>query len=97
MFSCEICSKHFNRKDNMQRHINNIHNGTQRLVKGVMPTSSYIANQQMDEFENNQFGSGYIVDLAEDTHLSDLQTNMTNNIYYSCNMPFDSTHEWLCM
>ena len=62
MFSCEICSKPFNRKDNMQRHINNIHNETQRLVKGVMPTSSYIANQQMDEFENNQLGSGYIVD-----------------------------------
>ena len=40
----------------MQRHINNIHNETQRLVKGVMPTSSYIANQQMDEFENNQLG-----------------------------------------
>ena len=32
-----------------------------RVVKGVIPTSSYIGSQQMDEFENNHFGSGYNV------------------------------------
>ena len=59
MFSCEICSKSFNCKDNMQRHIHTIHNETKRVVKGVIPTSSYIGSQQMDEFENNLFGGGY--------------------------------------
>ena len=43
----------------MQRHIHTIHNETKRVVKGVIPTSSYIGSQQMDEFENNLFGGGY--------------------------------------
>ena len=51
MFSCEVCSKSFNHKDNMQRHIHTIHNETKRVVTGVIPTSSYIGSQQMDEFE----------------------------------------------
>ena len=33
MFSCAICSKSFNQKDNMQRHINTIHNGEQVIPK----------------------------------------------------------------
>ena len=61
MFSCEICSKSFNHKDNILRHIHTIHNETKRVVKGVIPTSSYLGSQQMDEFENNHFGKGYYV------------------------------------
>ena len=33
IFTCEICSKSFNRKDNMQRHIYTIHSEKQRDVK----------------------------------------------------------------
>ena len=30
LFTCKICSKSFNRKDNMQRHINEVHLGKHR-------------------------------------------------------------------
>ena len=30
VFTCKICSKSFNRKDNMQRHINEVHFGKHR-------------------------------------------------------------------
>ena len=33
LFTCEICSKLFNRKDSKKRHINEIHLGKQRDVK----------------------------------------------------------------
>ena len=32
-FTCEICSKSFNCKSNMQRHINGVHHGKHRDVK----------------------------------------------------------------
>ena len=58
MFSCEICSKSFSRKDSKKRHINEIHLGKQRVVKGVIPSPIH-QTQQLGEFENNQFGKGY--------------------------------------
>ena len=33
IFTCEICSKSFNRKDNMQRHIYTIHLGKRKGFK----------------------------------------------------------------
>ena len=32
-FACEICSKSFKRKDNMQRHVKEVHYGKKRDVK----------------------------------------------------------------
>ena len=37
-FTCEICSKSFNRKDSKKRHVKEVHLGKQRDVKGVIPT-----------------------------------------------------------
>ena len=58
MFSCEICTKSLSSKGNMQRHVEEVHYGKKRYVKGVMPSPIH-QNQHLGEFENNQFGKGY--------------------------------------
>ena len=55
----------------MQKYIHTIQNETQRVFKGVMPTSSYIGSQQMDEFENNQFQKGYDMQGLFNIHLKE--------------------------
>ena len=68
MYTCEICSKSFNRKDNMQRHIYTLHSEKQRVVKGVIPTPLH---QSQQRFENNQFGKGYHMQGAFDIRLKE--------------------------
>ena len=41
------------------------------MVKGVMPTSSHMGSQQLDEFENNQFGKGYDMQGVYDIRLKE--------------------------
>ena len=57
MFLCEICSKSFNHKGNMQQHVKEVHYGKKRYDIGVSPTPLH-QNQHLGEFENNQFGKG---------------------------------------
>ena len=70
MFSCEICSKSFNYKGNMQRHIKEVHYGKKRYVEGIIPFPIH-QNQQLGEFENNQFGKGYDMQGAFDIRLKE--------------------------
>ena len=70
MFSCAICSKSFNYKGNMQRHVKEVHYSKKRYDIGVFPSPIH-QNQQLDEFENNQFGKGYDMQGAFDIRLKE--------------------------
>ena len=54
-FTCEICSKSFNHKGTMQRHVKEVHYGKKRYDIGVIPSPIH-QMQHLGEFENNQFG-----------------------------------------
>ena len=57
MFSCEICSKSFNHKGNMQGHVKEVHYGKERYDIGVIPPSSHMKSQHFNEFKNEQFNN----------------------------------------
>ena len=54
MFSCKICSKSFNHKGNMQRHVKEVHYGKKRYDIGVSPIPIH-KSQNLNEFKNEQF------------------------------------------
>ena len=61
IFTCEICSKSFNRKGNLKRHINEIHLGKRRDDKGVIPTPLH-QRKERDVKNNEKMGNETVSD-----------------------------------
>ena len=80
MFLCEICSKSFNHKWNMQRHVKEVHYGKKRYDIGdtLIHQSQQFRNKQ---FDNNQFGKeGVVKDvIPPSSHMRSQQLNEFKN------------------
>ena len=52
-FTCEICSKSFNHKGNMQQHVKEVHYGKKRYNIGVSPTPIHHGKVEISNIMEN--------------------------------------------
>ena len=80
-FTCEICSKSFNYKGTMQRHVKEVHYGKKRYDRGDTPIhqSQQFRNKQ---FDNNPFGKHRVVKDITPSPIHQRQQQFENNQFW---------------